>query len=124
MNTASTRTLHELEQIVKLVPVGTNLALLQLIWTMITGSFLPARGAVHTALSFSGFRRKEIQRSWTALRYGIWHIGELIDRFRTIVKQESGWVSNEYENKTSVEFSSPSSICEIPNECKNKALPS
>lgn len=97
MNTASTRTLHVIEQIVKLVPVGTNLALLQLIWTIITGAFLPARGAVHTALSLSGFQRQEIQRSWTALRYGIWHIGELIDRFRTIVKEESDWVSNEYE---------------------------
>ena len=97
MNTASKRTLHVIERVVKLVPIGTNLALLQLIWAMITGAFLPSRGAVHTALSLSGFQRKEIQRSWTALRYGIWHVGELIDRFRIIVKQESEWVANEYE---------------------------
>jgi len=97
MNTASTRTLHVIEQIVKLVPVGTNLALLQLIWTIISGAFLPARGAVHSALSLSGYQRHEIQRSWTALRYGVWHIGELLERYRTIVKQESDWVANEYE---------------------------
>ena len=37
MTTASQKTLHVLEQIVKVVPVGTNLALLQLMWAMITG---------------------------------------------------------------------------------------
>lgn len=97
MNTASKRTLHLLEQIVKSVPIGTNLALLQLIWAMISGTFLPARGAVHTALSLSGFTNREIRRSWTALRHGVWRVEELIDRFRQLVKQEGSWQANAYE---------------------------
>jgi len=97
MNTASIRTLHVLEQIVKSVPVGTNLALLQLIWAMISGTFLPARGAVHTALSLSGFSKAEIQRSWTALRHGVWRIEELLACFHEEVKQEGSWQANRYE---------------------------
>ena len=97
MNTASIRTLHVIEQIVKFVPIGTNLALLQLIWAMINGSFLPARGAVHTALSLSGFSQPEIRRSWTALRHGVWRIEELIEQFRQQVKQEGSWQANVYE---------------------------
>lgn len=97
MTTASERTLHVLGQIAKPVPLGTNLALVQLLWAMITGAFLPARGAVHTALSLCGFERQEIQRSWTALRYGVWQIGELIAGLRTLVKQESAWEAKEHE---------------------------
>ena len=67
MNTASQRTLHTIEQIVKSVPVGTNLGLLQLIWALITGAFLPARGAVHMALSLAGFSPAEVGHSWHSL---------------------------------------------------------
>lgn len=97
MNTASKRTLHVIEQIVKSVPIGTNLALLQLIWAMINGSFLPARGAVHTALSFSGFNDQAIRRSWEALRHGVWRITELIEQFRNLVSQEGSWQATEYQ---------------------------
>lgn len=97
MNTASKRTLHVIEQIVKSVPIGTNLALLQLIWAMINGSFLPARGAVHTALSLTGFSDRAVQRSWEALRHGVWRIEELIERFRSLVKQEGRWQANQYQ---------------------------
>ena len=97
MNTASQRTLHTIEQIVKSVPVGTNLGLLQLIWALITGAFLPARGAVHMALSLAGFSPAEIGHSWHALRYGVWNIQELLGEFRALVSQESSWQANEYE---------------------------
>jgi hypothetical protein len=70
MTTASHKTLQVLEQIVKVVPVGINLALLQLMWVMITGTFLSSRGAVHSALARSGFEAGEIRRSWRALRWG------------------------------------------------------
>ena len=55
MTTASQKTVQVLEQIVKVVPVGTNLALLQLMWAMITGAFLSSRGAIHSALMKAGF---------------------------------------------------------------------
>ena len=96
MTTASQKTVQVLEQIVKVVPVGTNLALLQLMWAMITGSFLSSRGAIHSALMKSGFKSGEIRRSWRALRWGKWSIYELVQRFRQQVEQTGQWQTNEY----------------------------
>jgi hypothetical protein len=96
MNAASTRTLHIIEQIVKSVPIGTNLGLLQLIWAMISGAFLPSRGAVHTALALIGLSPNEIRRSWSALRYGVWHVGELLARFQVLVAQDGQWQAHDY----------------------------
>lgn len=96
MTTASQVTVQFLEQIVKFVPLGTNLALLQLMWAMITGSFLSSRGAVHSALANSGFEPGEIRRSWRALRRGQWNVYELIGNFRQQVKQTGQWQTREY----------------------------
>jgi hypothetical protein len=96
MTTASHKTVQVLEQIVKVVPIGTNLALLQLMWAMITGSFLSSRGAIHSALSKTGYEPEEIRRSWRALRRGKWHIYELLQRFRQQVEQTGQWQSHEY----------------------------
>jgi hypothetical protein len=96
MTTASQKTLHVLEQIVKVVPVGTNLALLQLMWAMIIGAFLSSRGAVHSALVCSGYEVDEIRCSWRALRWGQWSIHELLQRFRQQVAQTGQWQSHEY----------------------------
>jgi hypothetical protein len=98
MTTASQKTVQVLEQIVKVVPIGTNLALLQLMWAMITGTFLSSRGAIHSALAKSGFAPGEIRRSWCALRWGKWHIYELVQRFRQQVAQAGQWQSYEYEH--------------------------
>lgn len=97
MTTASQKTVQVLEQIVKVVPVGTNLALLQLMWAMITGAFLSSRGAIHSALIKAGFEPEEIRRSWRALRWGKWHIYELVQRFRQQVEQTGKWHSHEYD---------------------------
>jgi len=97
MSTASHRTIQALEQVVKVLPVGTNLALLQLMWAMLNGSFLKSRGAVHSALAESGFNDGEIRRSWQALRYGVWSIGELITRWRQLVLSGGRWQLREYE---------------------------
>ena len=58
---------------------------------------LQGRGAVHTALSESGFSDGEIRRSWQALRYGTWDIRELITRWRHLVLSEKRWQPREYE---------------------------
>ena len=91
MSTASHKTIQVLEHIVKVLPVGTNLALLHLMWALVNGSFLKSRGAVHSALAASGFDKGEIRRSWQALRYGVWHISELINRWRQLVLTEGHW---------------------------------
>lgn len=76
--------------------IGTNLALLQIIWAMISGRFLASRGALHPALAASGLRAAEIRRCWSALRHGVWHIGELIETFRQEVRQEGSWQRHEW----------------------------
>ena len=97
MSTASYKTIQALEHVVKPLPVGTNLALLHLMWAMLRGAFLKGRGAIHTALSESGFSDGEIRRSWQALRYGTWDIQELITRWRHLVLSEKRWQPREYE---------------------------
>lgn len=91
MDTASQQILLVLEHLVKLVPIGTNLALLQLMWSMLTGNFLPSRGAVHTALHLAGFQPSDVRRSWRALRYGVWSVDELLLRWQTWVSKETQW---------------------------------
>jgi hypothetical protein len=95
MTTASQRTVQVLEQIVKSVPIGTNLALLQLMWAMISGAFLTSRGAIHAALVGSRFNPPETRRSWRALRAGQWHIHELLSRFRAIVETDGQWKASD-----------------------------
>jgi len=97
MSTASHRTIQALEQVVKNLPVGTNLALLKLMWAMLNGSFLKSRGTIHMALAESGFDDSEIRRSWRALRKGVWNIRELIDQWRQLVLGEGQWEVREYE---------------------------
>jgi hypothetical protein len=74
MSTASERTMHALEQVVKDAPVGTNLALLHLLWAMLRGAFLRSRGAVFSALQLAGFTVAQIRCCGQALRCGAWHI--------------------------------------------------
>ena len=97
MSTASEKTIQALEQVVKGLPMGTNLALLHLIWSMITGSFLSSRGAIFGALKQAGFSRQESQRSWQAMRSGSWSIGKLVENWRKYVLAENEWRPNHYE---------------------------
>ena len=54
MSIAITHTIHVLQILVQTVPMGTNLALLQLMWTILNGSFLQSRGAILPALKANG----------------------------------------------------------------------
>ena len=40
------------------LPVGTNLALLQFLWMLVSGALLPQRGALFPALQATGFPQK------------------------------------------------------------------
>lgn len=97
MTTASHQIVHVLAHLVKVLPVGTNRALLQLMWTMVSGAFLRSRGAVHSALQQAGFGPDEIRRSWQALRYGVWSNDELLGRWRDWVAGETNWQPHQYE---------------------------
>ena len=76
MSIAIEQALQVLPAVVVGVPVGTNLALLHLMWGILNGSFLSSRGAIFPALQDRGFSPQEIRRSWQALRYGAWGIDD------------------------------------------------
>ena len=97
MPTAVQETITVLELIVQAVPIGTNLGLLYMLWTMLSGSFLSSRGAIFPALQANGFDEGQMRRSWSALRYGSWTIEKLIGWWRDYVLSEGEWQGNRYE---------------------------
>ena len=97
MSIAITQTIHVLQVIVQSVPMGTNLALLQLMWTILNGSFLQSRGAIFPALKANGFTPTQSHRIWGAFRHGVWRINECIDQWHTYVLAEGQWHSHSYE---------------------------
>ena len=97
MSIAIEQTIHALLVVLQMVPVGTNLALFKLLWSMLNGSFLANRGAIFPALQANGFSQDEVGRSWTALRHGMWHMEEIINAWRQYVQTEGQWQAHEYE---------------------------
>ncbi len=97
MSTASEQTIQLLEEVVNEVPVGTNLGLIHLMWAMMSGAFLKSRGAIFSALLIIGLKTDQIRRSWSAFRYGVWSIDELVMRWDGIVLREGHWKAHSYE---------------------------
>ena len=104
MDTTSIQILLVLEFLVKPIQVGTNLALLQLMWSILNGSFLRSRGAVHSALALNHFDRQTIQRCWSTLRRGVWSIEELNRRWCLWVAQETTWQAHTHGGFRPVSF--------------------
>jgi hypothetical protein len=77
--------------LVERAPVGTNLGLATLLWAMLSGRLLPARGAVIPALSALGLADREVRRSWAALAYGAWTAEGLRARWQALVEGEGLW---------------------------------
>ena len=82
--------------VVQVLPVGTNVGVLRIVWAMINGSFLGSRGAVHSALAANDFTPDEIRRSWSALRYGAWAIDELLAAWQVYVAAGNAWRARRY----------------------------
>ena len=97
MSTASEATIQALEYVVKTLPIGTNLALLHLLWALLSGAFLGSRGAVFPALQTLGLSAVQMRRSSQAMRDGAWSSGELVARWRDWVATQSGWQPHSYE---------------------------
>lgn len=97
MSIAITQTIQVLQIVLQTVPVGTNLALLQLMWTILNGSFLQSRGAIFPALKATGFTPRESRRIWGAFRHGVWRINECLNHWCSYVQSEGEWVSHSYE---------------------------
>lgn len=78
-------------------PVGTNLALFWLLWALISGRFLPSRGAVFPALAAFGLPADAVRRSGAALPYGRWTVQPLLGAWHTRVQQAGRWHAHVYE---------------------------
>ena len=97
MPTAVEATIQAIVFVVQVTPIGTNLGLANLLWAMVSGAFLPSRGALFPALQAVGLSRGAIYRSWSAMRNGSWQIDELLEGWRVYVASENEWRENRYE---------------------------
>jgi hypothetical protein len=69
---------HVLSCVVADVPLGTNLGLFHLLWTLLGGRLLQSRGAFIPALADFGLGAAAVRRAWDALAYGCWSIAQLL----------------------------------------------
>ncbi len=85
------RTLHLLCTLVVACPIGTNLGLLHLLWMLVSGRLLAARGAVVPGLSECGLSAPATRRAWAALGQGDWASAPLLARWGATVEAEGRW---------------------------------
>lgn len=97
MLTAVELTVYAISAVVQTVPIGTNIALVHLLWVMMSGGFLQSRGAVFAALAVKGFNEQEVRRSWAALHSGAWDSNELLANWQLFVASENQWRARRHE---------------------------
>ncbi len=78
-------------RLVVTMPIGTNLGLLHLLWMLVSGQLLGARGAVIPGLSACGLSDRAVRRAWAALGQGDWTSECLLARWRALVVAEGRW---------------------------------
>jgi hypothetical protein len=73
------------------LPVGTNLALFHLIWTLLSGRLLASRGALTPALDDADLPKQAVYRALAALAYGHFKIAPLVEALDRTVAAEGVW---------------------------------
>lgn len=91
MPKAVSRMLTLLCRLVTPLPVGTNLGLLHLLWMLVSGRLLAARGAVIPGLDACGLSRQAVRRAWAALGRGDWTSERLLALWAQLVRREGHW---------------------------------
>lgn len=86
-----------LQTVVAGLPIGTNLALLHMLWMLVSGSLLPNRGALFPALKAIGLTDEATRRAWGAFRYGTWQIAGLVGVWYGYVTRLPNWERHRYE---------------------------
>ena len=79
------------------LPIGTNLALLQFLWMLVSGTLLSQRGALFPSLLATSLPPAAIRRAWAAFRYGSWSVAELLVVWAQYVTTQTTWQASEYE---------------------------
>ena len=78
-------------------PIGTNLALLQFLWMLVSGALLPQRGALFPALQATGLSAAATRRAWAAFRKGAWQTAVLLRLWQAQIAGLSGWQVHRHE---------------------------
>ena len=73
------------------LPIGTNLRLLHLLWMLVSGRLLAARGGLFPGLSDCGLSAAAVRRAWAAVGQGGWHSEQLLTRWAAIAQAEGHW---------------------------------
>jgi hypothetical protein len=84
------------------LPVGTNLALLQFFWMLVSGALLPQRGALFPALQATGLSADATRRAWTAFRNGVWQTAVLLRLWQAQIEGLPGWQVHDHEGYRAV----------------------
>ncbi|MEA4906907.1 MAG: hypothetical protein VB089_04765 [Anaerolineaceae bacterium] len=79
------------------LPVGTNLALLQFLWMLVSGALLPQRGAIFPALQATGLSDPATRRAWAAFRRGTWQMAVLLRLWQEQITGLPGWQGHRHE---------------------------
>lgn len=95
-------TMSVLVELTQNIPVGTNLALLQFLWMLVSGALLPQRGALFPALKAAGLSDEETRRAWAAFRKGAWQTVVLLRLWQAHVTSLAGWQVHRYEGYSPV----------------------
>ena len=77
--------------------IGTNLALLHLLWAMLSGALLPSRGALFPALQITGLLPPAVRRAWAALCSNSWQISDLLSEWEQYVVAQGQWQKHCYD---------------------------
>jgi hypothetical protein len=91
MNEPVSQMMTLLCNVVRPLPVGTNLGLLHLLYMMVCGSLLVSRGAIIPGLHHLRFSDKATRRAWQALRRGGWTIAQMIANWEACVMGGGRW---------------------------------
>lgn len=79
------------------LPLGTNLALLQFLWMLVSGALLPQRGAIFPALQAIGLSNQATRRAWAAFRGGVWQMAILLRLWQEQIEGLPGWQVHRHE---------------------------
>ena len=85
-----------LSHVVQRVPVGTNLGLFHLLWTLLSGRLLLSREAVIPGLAALGLAEEAIRRAWAALAYGTWQATQLLESWEQLIREEQAFRAHQY----------------------------
>ena len=84
-------------QVLQGVPIGTNLGLFHLMFALLSGRFVPSRGATFPALSDIGLSPEAVRRASAALREGGFVIATLLSNWQRLVQKEGAFQAHEHE---------------------------